>query len=456
MTETTNTDIAGQVKLAAEAFIYGYPLVYSMHEIGKFPAGPNLAGPEALPYNTFGYARNLLDPNAHFVSPNNDTLYLIAICDVRNGPLVLHVPDTYERYYVLQFVDAWSNNFAYIGRRATGTAEAHYLLTAHDYKEDVPEGIKVIHAPTGIFVIVGRLQVDGAPDLPATHALQDQFTLTPLSVFKGGVAPGAVPGVPQADPRVGPDLKWWEEFRVALAAFPPPAADAPFLAICEKFGLRAADSPFVNPDPGLAKILAAGEKAGKEKIEELVRNAAKPVNGWQNVLHVFDYNLDFFEIGMLNAPEWKIADRTIAYVTRAVAARAGLWGNHGYEANYQIIYVDADHQPLDSAKRYELHLPVPPPVDAFWSLTMYNVPEFYLAANPIHRYSIGDRTPGLKYGEDGSLTIYMQKDSPGPDKESNWLPTPQNGGFRPIMRLYQPKQPILDGSYLLPAIKRVS
>jgi hypothetical protein len=455
MTSSTNTEVAEQVKLAAESFVYGYPLVYSLHEIAKFPAGPNLASSEALPYNTFGYARNLLDPNARFVSPNNDTLYLIAICDVRNGPLVLHVPDTHERYYVLQFVDAWSNNFAYIGRRATGTAETHYLLASQDYNGEVPGGIKVVRAPTGLFAIVGRIQVDGAADLDPTHALQDQFTLTPLGVFEGGAAPGAVPGVPHADPRVGKDLKWWEEFRVALAAFPPPAADAPFLAICEKFGLTAGESPYVNPDPQLAGILSAGEKAAQEKIEELVKNAAKPVNGWQNVLHVFDYNADYFEIGTLKSPQWIISDRKLAYVTRAIAARAGLWGNHGYEANYQGIYVDADDQPLSSDRRYELHLPVPPPVDAFWSLTMYDAHEFYLVDNLINRYSIGDRTPGLKYDKNGSLTIYIQRESPGPDKESNWLPTPQAGAFRPLMRMYQPKQALLDGSYLLPAIQHV-
>lgn len=454
MTTQPNTDAAEQVKLAAEAFIYGYPVVYNLHEIAKFPAGTSLLG-ETLPYNTFGYARQLLDPNAQFVSPNNDTLYIIAVCDVRSGPLVLHAPDTHDRYYVLQFVDAWTNNFAYIGRRATGTAEARYLVAARDYAGDAPEGMQVVRAPSGIFAIVGRIAINGADDLPAAHALQDQFTLTPLSVFQGGAAPAPVPGVPQADARVGDHLKWWEEFRVALAAFPPPPADAPFIAVCEKFGLTASESPYLQPEPTLEKILATGQKAAEEKIEELIGTAAKPVNGWQNTLRVFDYNNDYFEIGTLKSPEWLIPDRKIAYVTRAVAARAGLWGNHGYEADYQIVYVDADNQPLSSEHRYELHLTTPPPVDAFWSMTMYDVPKFYLVANPINRYSIGDRTPGLKYGADGSLTIYMQKDSPGADKESNWLPTPQTGNFRPVMRMYQPKQPILDGSYLLPAVQRV-
>ncbi len=455
MATQPNTDAAEQVKLAAEAFIYGYPLVYNMREISKFPMGPNLVSPVALPYNTFGYARQLLGPDAHFVSPNNDTLYVMAMCDVRNGPLVLHVPDTHDRYYVLQFIDAWTNNFAYIGRRATGTHAAQFLLANRDYKGEVPAGMQVVHAPSGVFVIAGRLAVNGHADLPAAHALQDQFTLTPLSVYQGGAAPALAAGVPQPDARVRDELKWWEEFRVALAAFPPPAADAPFVAICEKLGLTSPVSPYINPDGALEKILVAGEKAAEEKLEELIQHAAKPVNGWQNTLHVFDYNLDYFEIGTSNAPEWKIADRKIAYVTRAIAARAGLWGNHGYEANYQVVYDDADNQPLNTEHRYELDLRVTPPVDAFWSLTMYQMPEFYLVANSLNRYSIGDRTPGLKYGTDGSLTIYMQKDSPGADKESNWLPTPQSGNFRPIMRMYQPKPPIMDGSYLIPAIKRV-
>jgi hypothetical protein len=456
MAAPTNADLAEKIKVAAQVFIYGYPLVYSLNEIGKFPRGTATLYPgKVLPYNTFGYMRELIGPEAHFVSPNNDTLYLVMIGDVRNGPLVLHVPDTQDRYYVLQFVDAWTNNFAYVGRRATGTKEGYYLIASHDYSGPVPDGMQVIHAPTGLFVIVGRVAVNGEADLPAAHALQDQFTITALSVYQGGTAPADVPGVPKVDSRVSDDLKWWEKFRVALAAFPPPPGDAPFVAICEKFGLTAAESPYIDLDPALEQILVMGQKAAEDKIEELLKTAIKRVNGWQNSIHVFDYNLDYFEIGTLDSPQWKIADRKLAYVTRALAARAGLFGNHGYEANYQMIYFDADDKLLDSDHCYELHLEQVPPVDAFWSLTMYDAHDFYLVANPINRYSVGNRTPGLKYGEDGSLTIYMQKDSPGADKESNWLPTPQAGAFRPIMRMYQPKEPIMNGSYLLPTIKCV-
>jgi hypothetical protein len=132
-----------------------------------------------------------------------------------------------------------------------------------------------------------------------------------------------------------------------------------------------------------------------------------------------------------------------------------LFGNHGYEAGYAAIWVDADGDPLDGSHRYELRLAIPPPVDAFWSFTMYDVPNFYLVANPVDRYSIGDRTPGLKTADDGGVTIYIQKESPGPEHESNWLPTPETA-FRPMMRMYQPRNEILAGTYILPAITKTS
>lgn len=380
---------------------------------------------------------------------------MIGQCDVRQGPLVLHVPDTHDRHYVLQFVDAWTNNFTYIGRRATGTAEAEYLLTDPAYDGPVPGDMTVVPVPTGVFSIIGRVQVDGDADLPAVHALQDQFTLTPLTVHQGAATPPAVAGAPQPDPRARQDLAWWERFRVALAAFPPPVGDGQFLALAEQFGATATESPYVDPDPGLAEVLVAGQQAGQAKIEELAgQGGGDAVNGWTSALHGFDYNLDHLGLGTIDAPEWKIPDRPTAYLGRAVAARGGLWGNHGYEANYAFVWTDADGQPLDGANRYELRLEQLPPVDAFWSLTMYDIPDFYLVPNPIDRYSIGDRTPGLHTDPDGSVTIYLQADAPGPGKEANWLPTPA-GVFRPVMRMYQPQQPVLDGTYVLPPVRTV-
>jgi hypothetical protein len=159
-------------------------------------------------------------------------------------------------------------------------------------------------------------------------------------------------------------------------------------------------------------------------------------------------------VGTIVAPEWRIADRNQAYATRAIAARAGLWGNHGYEALYAIVWNDSDGQPLDGTNRYQLRLPAAMPVDAFWSLTMYDVPEFHLVANPIDRYSIGDRTPGLVTDRDGSITLRIQADDPGDAASANWLPAPR-ARFRPVMRLYQPRAEALSADFDLPPIRRV-
>jgi hypothetical protein len=429
-------------------FVYGYPLVYSLDEMAGFAAGAGSV-PVRASWNEFGYARELLGPETTFVSPNNDTLYILAPLDLRAGPLILHVPDTAGRYYVLQFVDAWTNNFAYIGRRATGTAEKRFLLAGPRDTAEAPDDLDVVRAPTDVVSIVGRIQINGADDAPSVHALQDRFTLTPLNA-----EPALAIGVPQPDPRVGEELRWWETFRVRLQAFPPPPGDAAILAVAESLGLTAPESPYVDPDPELAQVLIAAEKAGRDTVEKLATGGEPPESGWISAMHMFDYNTDHLGLGTVDAPEWRIDDRARAYAVRAAAARAGLYGNHGYEANYEIVYVDADGEQLNGAHRYELRLDVPPPVDAFWSLTMYDVPKFLLVENPIDRYSIGDRTPGLREGADGSLTLHLQHESPGPDKESNWLPAPR-GDFRPMMRMYQPRHSVFSGDYRLPPIRKV-
>jgi hypothetical protein len=158
------------VRLAVQTFVYGYPLVYNLTEISGYIGGTGHL-PIHAPLNDFGHARMLADHDAKFVSVNNDTLCSVAMCDVRSEPVILHVPDTQDRYYVLQFVDAWTNNFAYIGRRATGTAAADFLLTGPGYDGVVPDGMPIVRAPSGVFVIVGRIAVHGAADVPAVHAL---------------------------------------------------------------------------------------------------------------------------------------------------------------------------------------------------------------------------------------------------------------------------------------------
>ncbi|HRW39423.1 MAG TPA: DUF1214 domain-containing protein, partial [Aquihabitans sp.] len=223
--------------------------------------------------------------------------------------------------------------------------------------------------------------------------------------------------------------------------------------VLARLGLTGDPSPYVDAGAELTELLVAGLDAGRAMVERVIADAGRS-GGWSSAMHYFDYNLDHFEVGTIDAPEWRCADRSTAAMTRAVAARAGLWGNHGYEAFYAVVYADADGELLDSAHDYELRLAPPPPVDAFWSLTMYDDRDYYLVENPIDRYSIGDRTPGLVVGDDGSITLYLQRTSPGPDREANWLPTPAAGGFRPMLRAYEPGAAIRDGSYRLPDIVR--
>jgi hypothetical protein len=269
-----------------------------------------------------------------------------------------------------------------------------------------------------------------------------------------GTPAGPPRGVPAGDPAAREDLAWWERFRVQLAAFPPPAADAELLAAMRPLGVLEPTSPYVDPDPALAATLVAAQQAAEAKIEELGRGGAPGPNGWISAMHIFDYNLDHLGPGTIDRPQWKIADRAVAYATRAAAARAGLFGNHGYEADYELIFTDAGGEQLTGEHRYELRLETPPPVDAFWSLTMYSVPDYLLVANPIGRYSIGDRTPGLRHDGDGALTLRLQHEPPAEDEQANWLPAP-SGPFRPVMRMYVPGAAVLDGSYALPPIRRI-
>ncbi len=434
---------------AMQTYLYGYPLVYNLMESAKLFDGTGHLVEDSAP-NRFGRARRLAGPDAAFVSPNNDTLYLIAGCDLRDGPLVLEVPDTHDRYYVLQFVDAWTNNFAYIGRRATGTAAQTFLLAPTGYAGPVPDGATVVDVPSRVFVIVGRLQVNGVDDLPAAHALQDQFVLTSLD--PGTPSPDL--GTPAPDPAVAVELSWWEEFRVALAAYPPGPADAEFVATAARLGLTGGSAALVEASDELRAALVEGQRRGEEMVDQLGRTSLEIVAGWSTGMHVFDYNTDHLGLGTIDAPEWRIADRTRANITRAVAARLGLWGNHGYEARYDVLWQDENDERLNGAHAYELTLSPPPSVDAFWSLTMYDEPRYYLVANEIDRYSIGDRTPGVSYDEDGSITILMQRARPESGHVANWLPAPE-GPFRPVLRSYQPVGPMVTGEYVLPTVRRL-
>ena len=436
------------VSLATDGFLFGFPLVFNLDQVGRYVSTGVGSNPVA-PFNQFSHARQLAGPRDTFVTINNDTLYSMAQLDLSVGPVHLHVPDTAGRYYVLQFVDAWTNNFAYVGHRATGTAAGDFLLVPPGWTGDDPSDATVIHVPTLVASMVGRWACAGEDDLPVVHALQDATLLEP-------VATSAEPaGIPQPNADVPDDLVFWEKLRLWSQAFPPPARDQPLQERLAELGVGATGpSPFVAAEPELADALRQAQERGRAGIEHaLTSGGSSPVvNGWKLTMHVFDYNLDHFEVGALDDPRFKITDPTVRIVERAAAAMGGLWGNHAYEAVYIMTYHDDHGDQLTGEHTYTLRLDPPPPVSAFWSLTMYDVPNFFLVDNEIDRYSIGDRTPGILYDGDGSLTITISHNRPA--ETANWLPAPA-GPFRPVLRMYEPAPSVLDQTYTVPPITLV-
>ncbi|MFH9614645.1 DUF1254 domain-containing protein [Streptomyces pratensis] len=437
--------------LAADAYVYGSPLVRQLSAVQAcLQEGCGTLAP--APFNDFAHAGGPATPGARVPFAPVDLVDALAQLDLSGGPVRLHVPDTGGAYYVLQFVDAWGNAFAYLGPRATGTGEGDWMVVPPGWAGTVPDGVSgVIDAPTSVVSVVGRLACDGPEDMPRVRALQQELTLTHLGdrAHRTGL-PATEPGVPGA-------LRFFEELRVWMADFPPAAADRAYQDRFQPLGLLEEGlSPYVSAGPVLVRALGRGLALGRLRVEEAARRpeAEGPRGTWRMIPHLRDHNLDHFGVGTLGTPEWTIPDREASYLVRAVAARRGRWLPHGYEALYAHTTRDSRGRPLDGAHDYVLRFRRPPPVRAFWSVTVYDSPGGHLVANEADRHAVGNRTPGLVHGADGSLTLRLSAKRPtDPAGEANWLPVPA-GRFRPILRLHLPDQALLDGSYVIPAIER--
>lgn len=423
------------------AYFYGFPLVFNLDQVARF-VSTGIGKNPAATWNTFSHSRSFAGPDDTFVSINNDTVYSMAQLDMGVGPILLTVPATKGRYFVLQFVSAWTDNFAYIGHRATGSDAGQFLLVPHDWSGDTPTGVTVVRVPTRVASIVARWAVDNDADLTAVHALQDDTTLVPLD-------PNAVPnGLPEVQTHETEAATFWSKYITWSQEFPPAPRDEPFHSAT----LAQLASNTAANEAAREQGYRAGHAALKETLVSGGGNAL--VNGWNLTYHSFDYNLDYFEVGSLNDPEFTITDPQQRIVQRAAAALGGLWGNQAFEAAYIATYIDDRGDQLTGVHTYSLHLKPTPPVGAFWSLTMYSLPNYYLVANPANRYSIGDRTSDLQYEKDGSLIITMSHEQPtDPRARANWLPAPA-GEFRPLLRMYEPGQEVLDQSYVVPPITR--
>ena len=442
---------AGKEKSAleagVEAVVYGLPLV--IMDITKAKS-TNVVKPEgfAAPVNQFANVRTF--PDASFkdvVRANVDTLYSSAFLDLAAEPIVLSVPDTHGRYYLMPILDAWTNVIAFPGKRTTGTKAGQFAITGPDWKGTLPPGVKELKSPTNLAWIIGRTQTNGPADYPAVHAIQDGFKLTPLSSFgKRYVAPqGKVDSdVDMKTPPVEQLQKmsaevFFDRLAALLKANPPPASEAPVLEKLKAIGVVPGEKfELAKLDSATAKGLEKSVEVALEKLQAASKETGAPINGWR-------------------VPPMILGNYGEDYGARAVIALVGLGANLPQDAVYPSVFVDADNKPFDGANRYLIHFDKgsTPPVDAFWSITAYGVDSFFIA-NPINRYAVSSWMP-FKKNADGSLDILVQQASPGKDKESNWLPSGDKA-FNLTLRMYWPKEKppsILDGSWKPPAVKLV-
>jgi hypothetical protein len=430
-------------QMAEEAYIFAFSMLENYKTMYVQAVNKNLPTYRA-PFNRFGHMRQLLGPEfTEVVGPNNDTLYSLAWLDLGTEPIVFSLPDIAdERYFVFQIIDMYTFNVEYIGARATGYQAGKYLFAGSGWDGPTPAGIDGVRRTEGRFVmLLGRTAVAGVADVPVVNALQEQYTLTPLSAYleQPSPDPAPTPDFPPYDTQKASSVDFITYFNFLLGQLEPGPDERPLLERWAKIGVKPGQ-PF-NPDaldPEIREAIAAGVAAALEKIKGESLKVGRNVNNWTLIAEGFGYR------SMVGGKD----------LLRAAANMVGIYGNNPEEAYNFSAAKDSDDEALDASKHnYVIHFETPPPVNAFWSVTMYKLPTPLFIANPIKRYSIGDRTPGFSPNEDGSVTIYLQHESPGADKEANWLPAP-DGPFALALRIYWPKQAILDGKWEPSAIKK--
>ncbi|MBL9094531.1 MAG: DUF1254 domain-containing protein [Planctomycetaceae bacterium] len=432
--------------IAKEAYQYLYPLITM--EITRLQSTNIAAGkiPGRGPMNAFAHIREY--PTADFrgvVRPNFDTLYSSAWLDLTSEPVIVSSPDTQGRYFLLPMLDMWSDVFAVPGKRTTGTAAAEYVVCGPGWNGALPAGLVRIDAPTPYVWLIGRTQTNGPADYDAVHKVQDGYTITPLSQRGQAWTPPAPTIDPDVDMKTPPldqvnsmtAERYFTYGMKLMALHPPHAADWSIVACLRRLGLSPSDKfDYAGLPAETRAALERGVVAGLTTMKEKIPTLARVVNGWSMNTDTMGVYGDY-------------------YLKRAIVAMVGLGANQCEDAVYPMCLTDESGRPLVGEAKYVLHFEKDqlPPVDAFWSVTMYDADGFQIA-NPLNRFAIGDRD-SLKYAADGSLDLYLQHDSPGPDKESNWLPSPAAGVLGVTMRLYAPRASVLEGRWAPPPVKRV-
>jgi hypothetical protein len=431
-------------KAGIDAYIFGYPLV-TMEFTRRVMT--NTVAPQGTHAPMGQFLRMRKYPDASFkdvTAPNADTLYSPAWLDLGKEPYVLTLPDEDGRYFLMPMLSAWTDVFEVPGKRTTGTEAQTYVITGPTWKGQVPAGLKELKSPTNMVWILGRTYCTGTPeDYKAAHALMDQYQLVPLSAYGKPYTPPAG----KVDPSI--DMKTPVRTQVhkldAVAYFtllaslmkdnPPAAADAPMLQTLAKIGIVP------GKDFDRTKLSDAAAKAIPEAAQKQImghfKDGGTNARGWVFTTHAGVYGTE--------------------YLQRAFVTAIGLGANRPQDAVYPTSEVDAEGVPYSGTKKYVLHFDKgqAPPVDGFWSLTMYDA-DYFFVDNPLNKYTVSPRND-LKYNADGSLDIYIQNESPGKEKEANWLPAPQ-GKFILMMRLYWPKETnpsIINGTWQPPGVLKI-
>jgi hypothetical protein len=435
---------ADAAAIATDAYVYFYPLIsmdLTRKQLANTPPGKGIGGP----MNTFVNIPTF--PPADLkavVRPNFDTLYSSGWLDLTKEPLVISAPDTGGRYYLLPMLDMWTDVFASPGWRTTGTQAGNFLVTPPGWNGSVPAGMTRISAPTPYVWIIGRTKTDGPPDYAAVNKIQAGYKITPLSQWGKPAQPVQATIDPSVDIKTPPKTivdtmpaaRYFAYAAELLKLHPPHATDQPILARMKRIGIEPGKSFELSKlDPVVQKALTEAPQAAQQLMQWKLATLARVANGWS-----------------MNTDTMGVYGNY--YLKRAIVAQQGLGANVPEDAIYPLNLADSEGKPLEGSNKYVIHFDKgnTPPVNAFWSITLYDTDGFQVA-NSLNRFAVSSWMP-FKTNADGSLDLYFQNESPGKDKEANWLPAPK-GVFNLTMRLYAPKGEALNGKWNPPAVTRV-
>jgi hypothetical protein len=381
------------------------------------------------------------DTFKNIVRPNVDTLYSSAWLNVSKEPIILSVPDTHDRYYLLEFMDAWTNVFASIGKRTTGTSAQNFAIVGPFFNGKLPKRMKIIKLPTNFAWILGRIQTNGKKDYKFVNDIQNKLRLTPLSRWPNDQNNNIDLSMmslqkksPEAEVIKLNAKKFYTIFAKALKLNPPANIDSDILKDLKRIGIeQGKDFDQEKVPQEIMNYLNVAMKKAINLINGKINSIGKIVNGWDIALDIGKYGKD--------------------YLKRAIVAKIGIGANLPEDAVYPTAFKDSLGNILNGKKNYVIHFDkddLPPTTNAFWSITLYNQSSF-LVPNSINRYALGDRDD-IKFNDDGSLDIYIQNKPPEKNFTSNWLPAP-TGNFNLTMRIYWPKKSVINGTWAPPKIK---